>query len=123
MSYTPTEWKTGDIVSSQRLNKLEEGVKDAYEVMVINGTVSISDRTNVVTDATMEKTAEEIYNAAEAGMLLVFAYTTDVTTKNMAIIDSVSKNADDDSYSVNVKALDIALYAANGSENPTYSGT
>lgn len=36
MSYTPTVWKTGDIVSSQRLNKLEEGVRDAYEVMVIN---------------------------------------------------------------------------------------
>jgi hypothetical protein len=42
MSYTPTEWKTGDIVSSQRLNKLEEGVKDAYEFVRIKAVPSES---------------------------------------------------------------------------------
>ena len=26
MSYIPTEWKTGDIVTAEKLNKLEEGV-------------------------------------------------------------------------------------------------
>lgn len=26
MSYTPTEWKSGDIVTSEKLNKLEQGV-------------------------------------------------------------------------------------------------
>ena len=121
MSYTPTEWKTGDIVSSQRLNKLEEGVKDAYEVMVINGTVTVDDRTQAVFTATMETTAEEICNAAEAGMLLVFAYTIG-TSKNMAIIDSVNKSQEDDSYAINVNALGIVLNAANGSGYPTYVG-
>ena len=121
MSYTPTVWNTGDIVSSQRLNKLEEGVKDAYEVMVINGTVTFDDRTQAVFTATMEKTAEEIYNAAEAGMLLVFAYTIG-TSKNMAIIDSVNKSQEDDSYAINVNALGIVLNAANGSGYPTYGG-
>lgn len=29
MSYTPTVWKSGDVVSSLKLNKLENGVKDA----------------------------------------------------------------------------------------------
>ena len=29
MAYTPTNWQTGDIVSSERLNKLEKGVEDA----------------------------------------------------------------------------------------------
>ena len=60
MSYTPTEWKTGDIVSSQRLNKLEEGVKDAYEVMVINDTKD-----------TLDKTWQEIYDAMAQGKLCV----------------------------------------------------
>ena len=60
MSYTPTEWKTGDIVSSQRLNKLEEGVKDAYEVMVINNN-----------DNTLDKTWQEIYDAMAQGILCV----------------------------------------------------
>ena len=29
MSYTPTEWKTGDVVTSAKLNKLEQGVAAA----------------------------------------------------------------------------------------------
>ena len=60
MSYTPTEWKTGDIVSSQRLNKLEEGVKDAYEVMFINDA-----------DSVLDKTWQEIYDAMAQGKLCV----------------------------------------------------
>lgn len=29
MSYTPTEWKSGDIVSSQKLNNIEDGIVNA----------------------------------------------------------------------------------------------
>lgn len=29
MPYTPTNWKTGDVVTSSKLNKLENGVADA----------------------------------------------------------------------------------------------
>lgn len=119
MSYTPTVWSTGDIVSSQKLNKLEEGVKNAYEVIVINGTVTYDDRTQAIYGATMETTAAEIYNAAEAGKLLIFAYTSG-TSKNMAIIDSVSINQEDDSYSISVNALGIVFHAEDGNSNPTY---
>ena len=30
MSYTPTNWQTGDIVSSEKLNKMEEGIANAH---------------------------------------------------------------------------------------------
>ena len=30
MSYNPTEWHNGDIVSEERMNKLEQGVENAY---------------------------------------------------------------------------------------------
>lgn len=29
MSYTPTEWKSGDVITSENLNKLEQGVAAA----------------------------------------------------------------------------------------------
>lgn len=29
MSYTPTEWKTGDVITAEKLNKLEDGVANA----------------------------------------------------------------------------------------------
>lgn len=31
MSYAPTEWKTGDVISAERLNKAEQGIKDAHD--------------------------------------------------------------------------------------------
>lgn len=57
MSYTPTVWNTGDIVSSQKLNKLEEGVEGAYEVMVINDN-----------NGTLDKTWQEIHDAMVSGI-------------------------------------------------------
>ena len=79
MSYTPTEWKTGDIVSSQRLNKLEEGVKDAYEVMVINDN-----------DGTLDKTWQEIYDAMAQGKLCVIR--TDFGTPEGGIFNDAVNN-------------------------------
>ena len=35
MSYIPTVWKSGDIVSSEKLNKLEQGVADATSETII----------------------------------------------------------------------------------------
>ena len=83
MSYTPTEWKTGDIVSSQRLNKLEEGVEGAYEVMVINNN-----------DNTLDKTWQEIYDAIGAVALCV-VQETDTIRKAIDIVSSVSSTGNE----------------------------
>lgn len=60
MAYTKNTWNTGDIVSSQKLNHMEDGVAAAYEVMVINDT-----------DGTLDKTWQEIYDAMAQGKLCV----------------------------------------------------
>ena len=91
MSYTPTEWKTGDIVSSQRLNKLEEGVRDAYEVMVINNN-----------DSTLDKTWQEIYDAIGAGKLCVVLQTFEETIRSIGIVVSVSSSGNE--YVVNTSS-------------------
>ena len=28
MAYTPTEWKTGDVITAEKMNKLEQGVQN-----------------------------------------------------------------------------------------------
>lgn len=47
MSYTPTEWKTGDVVTSAKLNKLEQGVADAggYSAEVTLGDLVCAEQT------------------------------------------------------------------------------
>ena len=45
MAYNPTEWATGDIITAQKLNKMEQGIAGAglqlYGPYTASGTVSI----------------------------------------------------------------------------------
>lgn len=62
MTYEPTEWKTGDVVTSAKLNKLEQGVADASGGGVLVVHMTLDDQTGT---ATMDKTAGEIYQASQ----------------------------------------------------------
>lgn len=64
MSYEPTNWKSGDVVTSAKLNKLENGVAAAGGggVLVVNVT---EDGNNLVCD----KTAAEMLTAVTNGFV------------------------------------------------------
>ena len=69
MSYTPTEWQSGDIVTSTKLNKLENGLAAAASgggVMVVNTALNEAETAYV-----MDKTAGEIMSAAQTGLVVV----------------------------------------------------
>jgi len=55
MPYTPTVWQTGDIVSSERLNKLEQGVADATSEEIIDAWLeeNIAQETGYALDRTL----------------------------------------------------------------------
>lgn len=56
MAYEPTEWKSKDVITSAKLNKLEQGVANSGGAFVIN--------VDPVT-YTMDKTWQEIHDALE----------------------------------------------------------
>lgn len=64
MSYTPNVWANGDVVTSAKLNAMEQGIAAASGggggVLVVNATVSGS-------TGTLNKTAGEIYSVLEGG--------------------------------------------------------
>ena len=60
MSYTPTNWSKGDVVTSAKLNKLEQGVADAGDIFVVTFN---TDNTNWTAD----KTCAETKAAIESG--------------------------------------------------------
>ena len=76
MSYDPTTWKSGDVVTSAKLNKMEKGIEDANAggsgggATVVNVTETESGQDYVYT---CDKTAEEILTALEIGAV-VFKY-------------------------------------------------
>ena len=36
MSYEPTEWKSGDVISSVKLNKIENGIVNSDRVKIVD---------------------------------------------------------------------------------------
>lgn len=64
MSYTPTNWETGDIVTAQKLNKIETGVEDISknpEFVIINFTET-SNNSKIQADISIEDINEEVIN-------------------------------------------------------------
>lgn len=62
MAYTPTIWKTGDVITAEKLNKAEQGIASASdEVFAIKATYALDGFS-----ATLDKTLSEITSAGEA---------------------------------------------------------
>lgn len=72
MSYEPTNWKDGDLVTSAKLNKLEQGVAGAggESVFFVN-------MTNNDSGYILDKTAGEIYEAFRNGNVRFIFYPMD----------------------------------------------
>lgn len=64
MSYEPTNWKTGDVVTSAKLNKIENGIAGAVGNMIVHETVTKDGNTTI---CTLDKTWKEINDVFMAG--------------------------------------------------------
>lgn len=69
MSYEPTEWKSGDVITSAKLNKMEQGIAAGGTGGGGVGTVHISPNEQD-TAYVMDKTFEEIYSMLDSGLLV-----------------------------------------------------
>lgn len=69
MSYTPTNWQTGDTVTAERLNKMESGIELANDPFIVTLTPTAQDMSGV-----MDKTAIEIRAAFDAGKRILFTF-------------------------------------------------
>ena len=58
MAYTPNTWKSGDVVTSAKLNNIENGIAD--------GGVTIVNATTEDDVTTLDRTWQEIYDATIA---------------------------------------------------------
>ena len=66
MAYEPTEWKSGDVVTSAKLNKLENGVAGAGGVLIVEMSMTTGDHSEEI--YTLNKTWKEIHDAFVAGV-------------------------------------------------------
>ena len=65
MSYTPTDWKTGDVITADKLNNIEQGIVNAGNVEVFEFEVITDNDNQVVTDVTVQDVIDA-YSAGKA---------------------------------------------------------
>lgn len=75
MAYEPTSWSTGDIVTAEKLNKLENGIASSGGEIFIVNTLLDEETGGMILD----KTWQEIKDAFDSGKLIlgVAAYGTE----------------------------------------------
>lgn len=80
MSYTPTQWQTGDTITANKLNNIENGIKNISEPFIVTLTPTAEDFSGV-----MDKTVAEIQAAYDSGKKIIFHMTALGVTVDMPI--------------------------------------
>ena len=81
MSYTPTNWKAGDTVTSEKLNKIEQGIAENIlpHTLIVNYDEGVGD-----------KTWQEIMNAVLEGRQVYLKEIVDETTTYLRSLKQIS---------------------------------
>ena len=87
MAYEPTNWKAGDVVTSAKLNKMEQGI-------VSNNIIESTREGNIMT---LNKTWQEIWDNNYTSAMI-----NNGSSKLYLPITEISKTADNSRYSVTI---------------------
>ncbi len=86
MAYEKNNWQSGDVVTSAKLNHMEDGIANAVDVMVINivGEDPAQSAKNLlrggsIDEAFLDKTWQQIFDALSDGKLCTVKFTDEAT--------------------------------------------
>lgn len=124
MNYEPTNWKTGDLISSTRLNHIEQGIASLYpEEIVIapEQTVTITDvdlsgaNITLVDNFVIPKMVPPNWTVTVNGNLLVFTLDDEGSNTYKTVVDGVT-------FIVYSNGDFVLLQARGGPDMPIVSG-
>lgn len=126
MSYTPTEWQTGDTITAEKLNNMEQGIENSNSPFIVTLTPTAQDFSGV-----MDKTCGEIDAAYRAGKTIVFKIYKDqnggyLATKNVRAIwgaGATNFGFDADALIDGVGLITVSTGGNPASDWTTYSTT
>ena len=120
MSYTPTTWASGDVITAEKLNKLENGVaNNSNDYLYVTLTRTESGGELVYT---ADKTAAEIYAAAPSVIFNVDTYSddwsSDIFTDINTRLNAWIHDSDGYRFGPGYPCNHLSLGAINGSDYP-----
>ncbi len=114
MSYTPTEWQTGDVVTAEKLNNIENGIENASDGGALVITATESEGTH-----TLDKTYAEISEwFGTKGVAIVFD---DDPTYTNAVFTVIGCYYDSDATVYCVATTNQNYVATTEDDYPSYS--
>lgn len=127
MSYEKQTWQTGDIVTSAKLNHMEDGIAAAGSgggggggALVVNADMNTG---------ALDKTAGEIMAAAKTGLVLLFLDFSEISFTNVTYLSSAGIMRDGDhageiliSFFYPDSDILINAYAATEADYPVVEG-
>ena len=69
MSYTPTLWATGDTITAEKLNKIEDGIVGVGAGLFVIHATGVANSLNRQTQPTFDKTYAEVLSAFNSGLI------------------------------------------------------
>lgn len=97
--YTPTNWIDGDIVTEQKLNKLEQGLEDAGCKIAVINVLATTDGADTV--YTPDKTFAEVMELIEDGYVPVYVIGNS-TARLVTLPTIVFTDPEDERYSIQI---------------------
>lgn len=95
MAYTKTTWQTGDVITAEKLNHMEDGLAIAGGTLVIGGFTYDTENEII---GTADKTWQEIDNALTAGARCVIVVS---TNGGHYLMNITGAYVDDGDYCIN----------------------
>ncbi len=115
MAYTPTEWQTGDIVTAEKLNKIENGLSTVSNTIVIVNTTMADEY------CVLSKTWNEIHDAMIRGKIIIVIRIVDDSVHYGYVVRA--EIDEDERYSYIIATFEDDFYAETATSYPsTYRG-
>lgn len=114
MSYTPTEWVTGDIITAEKLNKIENGIASVGGMLI----VTVSEKPDSETIMILDKTWQQIHDAVlSTGAMAIYR---EIQDNRTYILSFISVYYDSENYGVAVSGY--VFTASSPNDYPESSG-
>lgn len=112
--YNKTTWSTGDTITAEKLNNMEDGIASGGGAFVITAT---TDYTGEVPVTTLNKTWNEIKTAIDGGQVAIIVESEETYTGCEFVVSVVRMDA----YFVYAQSNDTRAYMTNSADGyPSY---
>lgn len=84
MSYTPTNWKTGDVITADKLNNMESGIVGTIVPVTVNAEMDVANG-NAITVKDFDYAYSEVIGLIESGKRPVFFVNFDLVASGSVV--------------------------------------